>query len=205
MSYRFKQAGTEEEFDQIARLNHAVFAAELGQYGLRPDGALADKFHARNTYFIALHAREVVGMVAVNAAPPYSIAEKMTDPGVLDELGQITEVRLLAIKPEHRKGAVLRGLLWPVLQFSRRSDTLVISGRVEEQAMYRKLGFVPLGPAVASGGAMFIPMMAPIQAILRHARERWAAPTTRGSSAASDPASADRPAAARNPRISALR
>ena len=34
----------------------------------------------------------------------------------------------------------------------------VISGVVEQQALYLHLGFVPLGPAVGQGRAQFVPM-----------------------------------------------
>src|SRR5690349_22079638 len=37
--------------------------------------------------------------------------------------------------------------------------------RSEELKMYENIGFSPLGPAVASGGAMFVPMFAPISQV----------------------------------------
>jgi hypothetical protein len=39
-------------------------------------------------------------------------------------------------------------------------DFVVISGIVQQQRMYRRLGFRPLGPAVRSGNAEFVPMIA---------------------------------------------
>ena len=53
-------------------------------------------------------------------------------------------------------------MFWYIVDYCRDRDTLVISGREEEEKMYRNLGFHPLGPAVASGGAMFVPMSASI-------------------------------------------
>lgn len=166
MKYRFKQAETDAEFAQIARLNHATFAEELGQYTPLPEGVLVDKFHSKNTYVIALADERVVGMIAIHFEPPYSVAEKLADPGILAPLGRISEIRLLAIEPEFRKGAVLAGLCWSVFDRSRDCDTMVISGREEELKMYRTIGFAPIGPAVPSGNAMFVPMAAAIPDLL---------------------------------------
>ena len=167
MKYRFKQAETEREFTEIARLNHSVFAAELGQHETRPDHALFDKFHQKNTYYIALDCETIAGMIAVHFEAPFSVAGKLADSGVLDSLGKIAEIRLLAIDPAYRKGAVLAGLFWLVFDRCRDRDAMVISGRQEELKMYRNIGFAPLGPAVASGGAMFVPMAASIPEILK--------------------------------------
>ena len=172
MKYRFKRAETEQEFAQIANLNHAVFAAELGQYPTRPENALIDKFHQKNTYLVALDGDQLAGMVSVHFEAPFSVAGKMADPSVLDGLGKIAEIRLLAVDPAYRKSGILGGLLWSVFSYCREHDTLVVSGRQEEEKMYRNLGFVPLGPAVASGGAMFLPMAASIPEVAEHAA-KW--------------------------------
>jgi hypothetical protein len=162
MKYRFKQAETEQEFTQIARLNHAVFAAELGQHETRAENAIVDKFHEKNTYLMALDGENLAGMIAMHFEPPFSVAEKLADASVLHCLGRIAEIRLLAVDPAFRKGVVVAGLFWFVIEYCRDRDTLVISGRVEEEKMYRNLGFHPLGPAVPSGSAMFVPMSAAI-------------------------------------------
>jgi hypothetical protein len=179
--YRFKQPETREEFDQLFRLNHEVFAGELGQYATSASGRLVDKFHAKNRYVIALEGERVVGMAALHAEPPYSVAGKLPDPRVLDGLGRVAEIRLLAIHPGYRKGALLRGLLLAVFAHAREFDTVVISGRVEEQRMYSALGFNPLGPPVPSGEAEFVPMAARVSVLASHA-DRARRPPASGSS-----------------------
>jgi len=198
MKYRFKQAETAAEFAQIEHLNHAVFAAELGQHATRPEMRLIDKFHEKNAYFIALNGEKIAGMIAVHFEPPFSVADKMADPARLDALGRIAEIRLLAIDPAHRKGPVLAGLLWSLIRLCRDHDTFVISGRLEEQKMYGNLGFVPLGPAVASGSALFVPMSASIPGLADYA-SKWDRKFRPDSSAAADSDSVDRHAAARSP------
>lgn len=183
MKYRFKQAETEREFAGIARLNHAVFAAELGQHAPGTAPALVDKFHAKNTYFIAFDQERLIGMISVHFDAPFSVGEKLADPSVLDRLGRIAEIRLLAIEPAHRKGGALQGLLFYAYHHSSDRDTLVVSARQEELKMYRNLGFVELGPAVASGSAMFIPMAIPIPELADHAA-KWERRLMRGSSVA---------------------
>jgi hypothetical protein len=94
LRYRFKKAETPEEFEQIFRLNYAVFAGELEQHPAQPGERLVDKFHDRNRYVIALAGDEVIGMIAVHNQPPFSVAAKLADPRVLDGYGRLLEVRL---------------------------------------------------------------------------------------------------------------
>ena len=54
MTYCFKPAETEAEFEQISRLNHQVFAEEAGQYPASAASVLVDKFHHKNQYVIAV-------------------------------------------------------------------------------------------------------------------------------------------------------
>ena len=84
--YRFKRAETTDEFEQIFRLNHGVFAEELGQYAPQQSRALVDKFHDKNYYVIALEGDRVVGMIAFHDRPPYSVAQKLRDVSVLEKL-----------------------------------------------------------------------------------------------------------------------
>jgi hypothetical protein len=123
--YRFKQAETPNEFEQIFRLNHAVFAGELEQHPTQPGARLVDKFHDKNRYVIALVGEEVIGMIAVNREPPFSVAAKLADPIVLNEYGRLLEVRLLAVDPAHRNGVVMAGLMLGVYEHARDFDAMI--------------------------------------------------------------------------------
>ena len=103
-------------------------------------------------------------MISIHAGPDFSIARRLPDPDVLRTLSRPFEIRLLAIEPQARNRTVLAGLLWQVYDFARSQEGshLLISGIIERESMYRKLGFVPLGPAVPDGSARFIPMMMPL-------------------------------------------
>jgi predicted N-acetyltransferase YhbS len=158
--FEFRRAQTDVEFDAIHRLNHRIFAEEIGQHGRRADGRLIDKFHEQNAYFVASRDGELVGMVSVHAGPEFSIASRLRDAGALTELRAPLEVRLLGILPEFREGAVVAGLMSQVDAYARGHgySDLLISGIEEREPMYRKLGFRAMGPSVACGEAAFVPM-----------------------------------------------
>lgn len=157
----FKLADSPEEFEQIHRLNYRTFAEEVGQYHADGSGVLVDRFHGKNRYFIALENGSVVGMVAANDQPPFSVESRLTDPATLRSLrGPLLEVRLLALEPSRRRRMILAGIVWELYKYARGRghSHLVISGVTSRANMYLRLGFRALGPAVSSGAASFIPM-----------------------------------------------
>ena len=160
--YVFKRAETSQEFEQIHRLNHRTFVGEIPQHPDPGDGILIDKFHNKNAYLIVLRENQVVGMVSAHDQPPFSVAERLREPGILDRQGtRPLEVRLLAIEPEERNSTMFFGLIWSLYEYARSHGYthLYISGVEERLPLYQRLGFVALGPAVASGKASFVPMV----------------------------------------------
>ena len=118
--YVFKRAETSAELEQVHRLNYRTFVAEIPQHHDPGDGRLVDKFHDKNTYFIALRDEQVVGMISVHDQPPFSVAERLSDPSLLTRPGnRPIEVRLLAIAPEQRKSTVLIGLVYQLYEYAR--------------------------------------------------------------------------------------
>ena len=178
--YQFKRASTADEFEQVFRLNHDVFASELAQHQSDGSGLLVDKFHDKNTYFLALHQGQVIGMLAVHDQPPFSVAGKLQDPeSVLVSLGRLVEVRLLAVEPAHRNGRVMAGLLLQLYRHARPGDrdlydSIVISGHAAKATIYHELGFKDLGPAVASGEAIYVPMAVSLDDLAER-QARWSA------------------------------
>ncbi len=176
MSYSFRPAETSDDFQQIRRLNHRIFSEELGQHEIRPDGLLADPFEARSRYLLALHDELVVGMICVHDDPPWSVVKRLADPAILAGLPPpLLEVRLLALEPEHRSRLVLAGLLAGVFEDAteRGYRTLIISGVTSQVKMYRRLGFLELGPAVSDGHAAFYPMAMDLRAMPAQTLESW--------------------------------
>jgi GNAT superfamily N-acetyltransferase len=166
--YRFAWAASDEDFAALRRLNHDIFAAELGQHALSPDGSLVDRFESESRFLLAWRGPNLAGMVALRGKAPFSIEQKLADPRVLDSYpGSKLEVRLLAVHPEERNTMVLAGLLGRVLEVARTENWnwLLISGLRERLALYERLGFNAIGPAVQSGQAWYVPMVLDVNAV----------------------------------------
>jgi aspartate aminotransferase-like enzyme len=160
--YLFKWAETDEEVEQIHRLNYRTFVGEISQYPDQGNGLLIDKFHYKNHYLIALRQGRVVGMLCTHDEPPFSTADRLNDPTLLERPGmRPLEVRLLAIEPAERNTYMFMGLVWALYRHAQITGHthLVISGVERRARLYERLGFVPLGPAVPCGNAAFVPMM----------------------------------------------
>jgi aspartate aminotransferase-like enzyme/GNAT superfamily N-acetyltransferase len=160
--YVFKCADATHEFEQIHRLNYQTFVGEIPQHADNGAGLLVDKFHAKNAYFIVLKEDRVVGMVGVHDQPPFSVADRLSDTAILTREGvRALEVRLLAVEPDERGSSVFFGLIYTMYSYALRNGYthLFISGIQQRQELYERLGFVPLGPARASGEASFVPMV----------------------------------------------
>ncbi|HMC65971.1 MAG TPA: aminotransferase class V-fold PLP-dependent enzyme [Gemmataceae bacterium] len=169
--YVFKRAETSEELEQVHQLNYRTFVREIPQYPDDGNGYLIDKFHDKNIYFVCLRSDRVVGMISCHDGPPFSVAERLSDPSILYRPGmRPMEVRLLAIEPAERHSTVFLGLLWALYEYTQDNGytDLFISGVANRVSLYQHMGFAPLGPAVPSGRASFVPM----RATLRHVEEK---------------------------------
>ena len=159
--YEFRFAETAADFDRVHRLNYDTFVREIPQHADPGTGILIDKFHAKNRYLIAERDGGLVGMLAAHDAPPFSIADRLPDPGILTAPGvRVVEIRLLSVVPAERHSPVMAGLVWALYQHAVASGYThyAISGVAERQPLYERMGFEPLGPAVGTGRAAFIPM-----------------------------------------------
>jgi|CXWL01.1.fsa_nt_gi aspartate aminotransferase-like enzyme/ribosomal protein S18 acetylase RimI-like enzyme len=157
----FKIATEDWELEAIHWLNHKTFAEEIPQHAASESGRLVDRFHAENTYFIGLDGELLVGMVALRGVRPFSLDGKLVDlDSHLPAGRRICEIRLLAVEPEYRHGQVFRGLVRLLSHHgkARGYDLAVISGTTRQAKLYRHLGFVPFGPLVGEGEALFQPM-----------------------------------------------
>jgi len=166
---QFKLANEPDEFDQIHQLNHRTFTGEIPQHPGNPTGRLVDRFHAENTYAICLDGRQLVGMVALRGRRPFSLDGKLPDlDSHLPAGRRICEIRLLAVEQPYRHSHVFPGLVLKVMEhFIREGFNLaIISGTVRQSRLYRHLGFVPFGPLVGTGEAVFQPMQLSLENFL---------------------------------------
>jgi aspartate aminotransferase-like enzyme len=160
--YLFKWAETANEYEQIHSLNYRTFVGEIPQHPDTGTGTLIDKFHHKNRYLISLKEGRVVGMVSAHDEPPFSIADRLSDPSQIQKPGmRPIEVRLMAIEPAERNTSMFVGFVWALYTHAQATahTHIVISGVHGRVEMYERLGFVALGPAVPCGQAAFVPMM----------------------------------------------
>ena len=157
----FKVATDDDELEQIHRLNYRTFVEEIPQHAPNERGELIDRFDRENAYVVCRRGERVIGMIAVRGARPFSLDAKIGDLDThLPPNRRVCEIRLLAVEPEHRTGVVFRGLVTELMAYCLRAgfDTVVISGTTRQLKLYRHLGFVPFGPLVGTGDALYQPM-----------------------------------------------
>ncbi|MES9990660.1 MAG: aminotransferase class V-fold PLP-dependent enzyme [Candidatus Thiodiazotropha sp.] len=160
-SLAFKIASEPWEFEKIHQLNYQTFVDEIPQHSRNQDKRLVDRFHDENTYFICVRGRELLGMLALRGKRPFSLDQKLDNLAeYLPPFNAICEIRLLAVKKEHRRTAIFGGILkhafaWGIHQ---GYDLAVISGTTRQLKLYIHLGFKPFGPLVGDRDALFQPM-----------------------------------------------
>jgi aspartate aminotransferase-like enzyme len=173
----FKIASEDWEFEAIHHLNYKTFVEEIPQHAPSPSQRLVDKFHAENTYLTCFSGRKLAGMLAVRGKRPFSLDQKLENLDSFLPAGRkICEVRLLAIEKKYRGargGQVLAGLLALLWQHGVEQgyDLAIISGTTRQEKLYRHLGFIPFGPLVGKGDALFQPMFITLETFEASARE----------------------------------
>lgn len=158
---QFKIATEPWELELVHQLNYKTFVEEIPQHMPSDTPRLVDKFHRENTYLICLCGDQLVGMMAARGQRPFSLDQKMPDlDSYLPPGRRPFEVRLLAVEKEFRTGQVFRGLTSLLWQWTAQHgyDMGVISGTTRQQKLYRHMGFVPFGPVLGKGDALFQPM-----------------------------------------------
>ncbi len=156
-----KQAKNNWEFEAIHKLNYETFVEEIPQHHINQGRILVDRFDSENTYIIALKDKEIVGMLALRDKRPFSLDQKMENlDSYLPKYKKICEVRLLSVKKQFRNTKVLYGLVKRAFQYASRKnyDIVVISGILNQQKLYKHMGFIPFGNVVGTAEAQYQPM-----------------------------------------------
>lgn len=178
-SLAFRVARGERELQQLHALHYRAFVEEIPQHAPNAARLHVDRFHDQNTYLVAVDGETVVGSVAIRARRPFSLDGKLPDLDAhLPPGRRFCEVRLLNIVPEHRRSAILPGLLAAIADYAEAEslDAAVISATTRQLRLYSRLGFVPFGPLVGTADAPFQPMYLTVESLRSHARELAALP-----------------------------
>ncbi|WP_159881898.1 GNAT family N-acetyltransferase [Paenibacillus puerhi] len=162
MAIRYRTAETQRDMEQIFRLNYETFVEEIPQHEPNEARLLVDRFHAENTYILAVDGERVAGMLAVRDRRPFSLEEKIDGfEGLLPfRPERMVEIRLLAVDKAYRGSRLLYGLIRYLDRYmeSRDYEMAVISGTTRELRLYEHLGFIPFGGLVGSEQARYQPM-----------------------------------------------
>ena len=178
----FRIASEAWEFEQIHRLNYHTFVEEIPQHRPNLERRLVDKFHSENTYGIAVRELQTIGMLAWRARRPFSLDGKLQSLDSYLPAGRsLCEIRLLAVRKEFRRGLIFRGLLSLLADHFSKSgyDLGLISGALSQRKLYQHLGFVPFGPVLGAGAALFQPMYLSLEEFMERAEngsKRWICP-----------------------------
>jgi N-acyl-L-homoserine lactone synthetase len=162
--------GSDQEFDQIHKLNYQTFVEEIPQHRRNPDGSLVDKFHYKNKWLVAKEGDKICGMVCYNLERPFSLDGKLRN---LDQFlpshKSLAEVRLLAIDKTKRGNPLAYRLLKELCSVLIQSgvDAAVISGTTRQLSLYHKMGFIPFGSLLGTPDAVYQPMYITVNQ-LRH-------------------------------------
>lgn len=154
---------SDSDFNAMWSLNHAVFAEELSQHQCRPDGLLQDKFHHKNTYFIACRGNEFAGMISAHWQQPFSFDMKFSlESASMYQNDRLGEVRLLCVKKKYRSSTVASRLLFAIVrELEKKNITrILISGIDKQKRLYEHMGFNVVGESLKDGNAVFHPMSA---------------------------------------------
>ena len=166
---RIKLAESAAEREQVHRLNYETFVEEIPQHAPNPERRLVDRFDAENEYAIAVTGEgEVVGMLALRARRPFSLDQKLERlEDYLPPHRSLCELRLLAVRREHRHRVLLRDLVAFTVRrcIAAGHDLAVISGTTRQLPLYRHLGFEPFGPLVGTPEAQFQPMVLSLEGL----------------------------------------
>ncbi|MEB5481384.1 aminotransferase class V-fold PLP-dependent enzyme [Shouchella clausii] len=157
----YKIADSDEEFNQIHKLNYDTFVEEIPQHRPNTDKRLIDRFNDENIYIIAKRDQEIIGMISVRDTRPFSLDSKLENlDSYINSDEKLCEIRLLSIKQAYRKGVVFYRLCEQLVSYCLKQGytMALISGTTRQLKLYKRIGFVPFGPLVGSEEARYQPM-----------------------------------------------
>ncbi|MBM3835953.1 MAG: aminotransferase class I/II-fold pyridoxal phosphate-dependent enzyme [Verrucomicrobia bacterium] len=167
---------SDKERQMIYRIRHLVYAAELGQHRINPNGQLKDALDDWNSYLVATIEREVAGFISVTppGSPTYSIDKYFSRdqiPCAFD--GQLYEIRLLTVLKDHRGRELAALLMYGALRWveAHGGTRIVAIGRREILGLYLRVGLTPIGLSAQSGAVIYDLLLAST----REVREKIAA------------------------------
>lgn len=141
-------------------MRHDVYATEIGQHEVNPEGLLRDPLDHANIYLVAGRGTEVIGFVSVTppGAGHYSIDKyfRRSDLPFPVDAG-LFEVRLLTVQKAHRGSRVAALLMVAAFRWveAHGGSRIVAIGREEVLSLYLRGGLVDCCMGVRSGAVRY--------------------------------------------------
>lgn len=158
-----KYAESDDEFEQIYRLNHETYANELGQEPATQDGRLLDKLQDRCDYLIAKKEDKLVGLAAITRpGNVFSLESSLDDPSIVARVKKdACEFRRVAIVPEFRYQGLYVLLIESLAQYCIKNNISYVftSAIVDNVKLYKKAGFFTFDKQFSKGRAIYQPMI----------------------------------------------
>lgn len=148
------------EREAICRARHDVYAVELGQYPVRPDGVLRDAPEVASLYLAAFVGPDLAGFVGITppSSPRFSVDRYLPRPDIPVAFdAHLFEIRALTVLPPWR-GSLLAGLLmyaafrWVEAHAGAR---VLAIGRHEVVDLYLRAGMQRLGRSFPCGAVTY--------------------------------------------------
>ena len=161
---------TEQDRQAIYRSRHDVYAIELGQHGIHPEGVLKNHLDDFNRYFVAVVDGQLAGYISIT--PPeggeYSLDSYIPrSQWPFDESDALYEVRLLTVVSGHRGSLLAPALMYAAFRAVEAAggQRMMVIGRTEIASIYQSSGFQDHGIELTRGAVTFQLMSATVQQV----------------------------------------
>ena len=149
-----------EEREAIYRLRHEVYARELGQYAVQPDGRLTDALDAFNVYLVVTDGKTIHGFISIT--PPghgkYSVdkyVKREELPFPVDD--KLYEIRIMTVPQPSRRSLLATLLMYAAFRWieSHGGTRIVCIGRNEIYSIHLRVGLKNTGLNVQAGAVSY--------------------------------------------------
>jgi histidinol-phosphate/aromatic aminotransferase/cobyric acid decarboxylase-like protein len=171
MSNKLKLSlATAAHHDDIARIRHDVYAAELGQFKRSPDGFLHDRPEVESLYITATVGDDLVGFIGITppASPRYSVDHYLSRSDIPVQFDtHLYEIRALTVIDPARGSLVAPALMYAAFRWiqTRGGKQLMAIGHQKVVNMYLRAGLQKVGQSFLCGQLEYELLAAPVSVV----------------------------------------
>ena len=156
--------------NDIDRIRHDVYASELGQFTIRPDGLLQDRPEVESIYITAFDGGKLVGFVGITppTSPRYSIDHYLSRSDVPVQFDKrLYEIRALTVIDPARGSLVAPALMYAAFRWVQAcgGQQLMAIGHQKVVNMYLRAGMRKAGRQFQCGQLEYELLTAPVSTI----------------------------------------